>query len=43
MHDALNDMTVLGMRDECQILAITSLQDSPTGTSLFKKEEQWKC
>ena len=41
MHDALNEMAVPGMWEECRILTITSIQDTPTGKSLLKKEEEF--
>ncbi|KAJ7777921.1 hypothetical protein DFH07DRAFT_1056285 [Mycena maculata] len=39
IHDALNEMRVPGMNEECRILTISSIQDTPNGKSLLKKEE----
>lgn len=41
MHDALANMEVPGMRAECRIQTIESIQDTPTVKSLLKKEEDY--
>lgn len=39
VHDALADMPVPGMTEECRLLTITSIQDTPSAKSLLRKEE----
>ncbi|KAJ6600117.1 hypothetical protein B0H10DRAFT_1824948 [Mycena sp. CBHHK59/15] len=41
VHDALSDMPVPGMTGECRLLTITSIQDTPAGKSLLRKEEEY--
>ncbi|KAJ7435710.1 hypothetical protein B0H11DRAFT_2113107, partial [Mycena galericulata] len=39
LHDALHEMVVPGMNEECRVLTVTSIQDTPDGKSLLKEEE----
>ncbi|KAJ7487741.1 hypothetical protein B0H11DRAFT_2014598 [Mycena galericulata] len=41
LHDALHEMVVPGMNEECRVLTVTSIQDTPDGKSLLKKEEEY--
>ncbi|KAJ7770155.1 hypothetical protein DFH07DRAFT_768701 [Mycena maculata] len=41
LHDALHEMVVPGMNKECRVLTVMSIQDTPDGKSLLKKEEEY--
>jgi hypothetical protein len=40
LHDSLAKMEVSGMTEECRLLTITSIQDTPSVKSRLRKEEE---